>query len=839
MKKIYISLLFSLAFSCSHQKKKPLLQQKIEANTFSNSNEKTKVKRLIIFIGDGLGIGSITAAAYRNDKKLEILSMPEMGWASTHSYEFLTTDSAASATAIATGTKTHFNGMGVIAGTIQENEEDKNQHLESFFDLAKQRKLGTGIVSTARVVHATPGAFYAHRKTRKSYEKIAEDLLAFNPDVVLGAGWGFFRERKDGQNLSPVISKLGYDYTENANDLSSLNKSSKKIMGLFYKKDFPFLTDEKRVVDLSTMVDSAIKILDNGHPEGWVLMVEGSFIDWCEHALRPDCTIQETLDFDAAVGVGRTYLKQRKENDTLIVVTSDHETGGVSVIDKFYSDRFASRIGGEKNLNLENAVRGKNKKRDLRTRPIQHFEIGNFFSKDLNALNDKTFTMSFGSLSAASGALWQSKQRFYSAHTSNFVPIFAEGVAASQVSSARDNAELGQLLKGIISEEIENEPPKKHQNPKNIVLFIGDGMGISSVTASYYAQGRSNMMRLERHGLIAPQSSNHLVPDSAATASILATGTLMPRLAISFDGKSHETLIEKAAKEGKSVGIITTVQITHATPAAFYAHRKTRKDTQGISEDLVSFLTRTGNKIDLIWGGGADDILPYTKKFEQQGYEVSTQWPPKTDRPSIGIFAPQGLPSASEKIKNLHQGAPSLKMMVEKAIERLSKNKKGFVLIVEGGQIDWRLHELQRGKALLDEIAEFDDAVGEMVQLRDPQTLFLVTADHDHTMSVLDDHYAFEAKRCNAAKRCGGELEYENIEIKMRDGFSNSALQGKFSPPHMILQYAWLIRASQKNSFIKGSHSANFVPIFSTGPGSDRLKGFHTQVEIGKILKGF
>ncbi len=782
--------------------------------------------RTILFIGDGMGVGAVSGTAYLNDKKLQMLEMPEFGWMSTHSYEFMTTDSAASATALSTGEKTHFNGVSVTPGTKDIEETEPSHHLESFFEIAKKKGLGRGVVSTSRVVHATPAAFYAHRSTRKSYEKIAEDMVNSDLDVVLGAGWKYFRSRKDGLDLVSKLKESGYDYFESPEDLEAFEATSKKAVGLFYKGDMPFIVDEKRTVSLPKMVDSAIKILDRGHPEGWVLMVEGSFIDWCEHAMRANCTFMETKDFDDAIGVGRRYAKTRAQNDTLIVATADHETGGLSIIDPPYAKRFSDRID----------------KASLDATPIKNFGLGSFLSPKKVAPENKELIATFGSMSVASNLVWAEKGRFYAAHTANFVPIFAEGPTAEYVSKSRDNATLGLRLKEVVSgNQTGQRGAPNSETPKNIVLFIGDGMGIPSVTVGFYDNGKSHMMSLDEHGIVVPQASDRLVPDSASTASSLSTGQLHKRgeLAFSDADPTPETIIERAAKSGKSVGIITTVEITHATPAAFYAHQSSRNKTKEIAKDLLNFETRTGKKIDVLLGGGHTIIAPHISALEAQGYEVSQSWPPKSKGPIIGVFAPGALPNMTEK-KTKKTGIPTLAEMVSFAIDGLSKNEKGYVLIIEGGQIDHLLHEF-RNSELMAEIDEFDNAISVAAKKVDAQTLIVVTADHDHTMSVLDNHYAFETGRCGAAKRCGGKYTYTD----QMTSFKTSELQGKYTPK-VILQYAWLIRAAQDpvpgkghTPTIKGSHSANFVPLFARGPGSEYLRGFQTQVQVGQRLNAF
>ncbi len=781
--KAILSILFLFVFSCSNTTQ----GQKPTRLNLDGQAKKEKVERVILFIGDGMGVGAIGGTQYLADEKLQMLSMPEFGWMSTHSYEFVTTDSAASASAISSGEKTHFNGVGVRPGTSEKEEEDPAHHLESFFDLAKSKGWGRGIVSTSRVVHATPAAFYAHRKTRKSYDKIAEDLLTADLDVVLGAGWKYFRERKDGRDLVAELKAQSYDYLEDPLQLDAYTKSSRKMVGLFYKKDMPFLADEKRTISLPEMVNSAIKVLDRGHPEGWVLMVEGSFIDWCEHALRPGCTFKETKDFDDALALGRRYAASRSQNDTLIVVTADHETGGLSIIDPPFAEEFSKQINPDEGI---------------QTTAVQSFEMGSYFNPEMATIYDKRIVTNFGSMSAASAMVWKKKGRFYAAHTANFVPIFAQGPGAKFIAQSRDNATLGRRIKSVLVEEgAFSARPKKKEKPKNIVLLVGSGMGIASLTYGYYANGSSAAMELEEHGIVAPQFSKRIIPTGRSTLGALCQS-------------EKKDLIQHAIDQGKSVGIITG-DMDKSSIHAFHSPKS-------VGAKLINLTTKYPKGIALVFGESLSPIDLH--QLKKPGYDIQRSWPPQeSEKAIIGIFSTK----------------PSLKETLGFAISHLEKNEKGYLIIAEFKGVDARLSTFELS-ALLDELSEFDDALNMAKAKVTKDTLLLFTANYDHTMSVLDNHYAFVNGRCGATKRCGGEYHYDELDVLDREGFGRKDLQGDFEPK-IILQYAWLIRAAQhvvgyKSPKIAAYPSANFVPLFAQGPGAELFRGFHKQQDIGKIL---
>ena len=734
--------------------------------------EKNTAKRIILFVGDGMGVGAISGTQYLADQKLEMLSMPEMGWMSTHSHEFVTTDSAASASALASGRKTHFNGIGVIPGTETKDEEDPNHHLESFFDLAKTQGWGRGIVSTSRVVHATPAAFYAHRKTRKSYQDIAQDLVPAELDVVLGAGWQYFRARSDRADLVKKLKDDGVDYFEDPTMIDALADRSTRMMGLFYKKDMPLLADQTRTIPLAKMVKSAIQVLDRGHPEGWVLMVEGSFIDWCEHDLRPNCTFLETKDFDEAVGVGRDYADTRHIKDTLIVVTADHETGGLSIINNNDAQLLAQKVQSQNPSDraiLKTIEKG------------EGFEVGSYFS------GNATFTASFGSMSQGSALLWN-RPFFKAAHTPNFVPIFAEGPSAKFIASSKDNALLGLNLKRMVAgggfaQELNTAPPK------NMVLFLGEGLGISALTLGKYSEGKSPILEMEEHALLSPEKMGG-GPGPSTYALLSGRRTF-----------NKKNLIALALQKGKSVGIISN----------------------RFDGTLLKIAGKNSEKVDFILG--FDDQSPSKiQAFKNKGYRIEDSWPPTLNGPTFGHFGS-------------FKGATAQTQLVDTftfARERLSQNPKGFLLLLD-------LRRSDKEEDMLVELKNLNATLQQSLE-DTSQTLVLLTGDRNQTMSVIDNHYGFEKNQCGAASRCGGDFEYEEHEVVQDGGFSDTQLQGSDFSPRLMLQYAWLVRASAPNANSKNSehtYSENFLPLFASGVGASSLRAFHSQKEIGAILSEF
>lgn len=312
--------------------------------------ESKMAKNLIYFIGDGMGPATITGARiYQggSESKLHIEDLEYTGYSKTYSSNGFVTDSAAAATALVSGVKTYDGSIGMSDPSLSKNGSQK---LENFFNLAKAKGLSVGIISTARITHATPASFYAYTAFRDDEELIAEQLVTSPFDLFLGGGKSFFYgadttdektslkgSRKDNKNLIEEIKKSGALYVENAEEfmaltplLSQKTKEKKKIVGLFNHShmEFDWIRTEtkKNEPSLTEMVDFAIKLLSK-NPKGFVLMVEAGKIDHAAHDNRAKLAFTELLAMDKAIA--RAY--QETKNKTLVVVTADHETGGLAL----------------------------------------------------------------------------------------------------------------------------------------------------------------------------------------------------------------------------------------------------------------------------------------------------------------------------------------------------------------------------------------------------------------------------------------------------------------------------------------------------------------------------
>lgn len=823
------------------------------------TRQATTPKRIILLIGDGMGLPVVTASAYANGG-LNMLKMPVISYMRTHEYEYLTTDSAASATAFATGEKTHFEGVSVKPGTTKAQETNHDHHFAHMVEVAKKAGLRTGLVATSRIVHATPAAFASHRQNRKSYEDIALDMSLSGVDVLLGAGTKYFQKRKDGKDLLAQMQQAGYEVAKTPEAIGELSKKgdTKKLVGLLYDKDMPPLKKEARKMSLAQMLTHSIEVLDRDNDKGFFLMVEGSQIDWEEHALNGKAAIKETIDFDAAVGRALLYASGRK--DTLVVVTADHETGGFAVLDPG-AIRSPLKVLGQGSMEKVNALAATTFKGNTKPEPdaLQAVPLADPKTFGPSEIDKPHLITNFGYMSMASRTLWKKDSGFISSHTNTMVPLFAKGAGQELVRDVSDNADLGRLLQSMIQKQAQptmayQRPTFANKRPKNVILLVGDGMGLAPVTAAYYVQGKLSMLEAPYKGLVSTHATNRVVNDSAATATALSTGQRTRYGSVGMVPKAGKlqpatTVLEAAELNGLRTGLVTTTTLTHATPAAFYAHQASRRAEGDIAKDFVSLPSRVvgSNGVDIALGGGRKYFTPaLLKKLKSRNVQVETTWNKHNLKPNeqlLGLYDARGLKTALTRHTDNKQQTPTLAQMTKRAIDHLAHSPKGFFLMVEGGQIDWAQHALDKGKIFIPEMVDFDQAVEVAMTYAKTHgdTLVIVTADHDHTMSLLDNHYAFHRGWCGVAKRCGGSFAFEPINLSTskthrRDGFAQTALQGTFGAPELIIQYAWLPQHTRSVVKHAGPHSAHFVPLMSYGPGAQAFSGFMDQPQVGTQL---
>ena len=357
-----------------------------------------------------------------------------------------------------------------------------------------------------------------------------------------------------------------------------------------------------------------------------------------------------------------------------------------------------------------------------------------------------------------------------------------------------------------LNQAIQQQPI--HGHARNIILFIGDGMGISTITAARILEGQQNGNSGEENNLswesfpntalIKVYNSNQQTPDSAGTMSAIMTGHKTKAYTFGYDqdvvrgdhtsvedyeGNSRKvtTLLERFEKEGKSTGIVTTARITHATPAACYAHSPERNwehdadmkskhknayeaGFKDIARQLIEF--PHGDGLEVALGGGRGAFIPETSPDHEDptnsgkrldGRNLINEWllQPQssfvydhagldavdTNQTSklLGLFEPAHMQYEIDRAKPIYPDEPSLEQMSIKALEVLRKNEKGFFLMIEAGRIDHAHHAGNAHRALMETIRLSDAVRGirkSLTKQEKKETLILVTADHSHTFTI-------------------------------------------------------------------------------------------------------
>ena len=284
----------------------------------TKAQEPAKAVNVIYMIGDGMALPQVYAAMLASGEEMTFSQFPYIGVVDTHSASNDITDSAAGGTALASDHKTNNAMLGMNPDTIPVKTV-----LEALAEQGKE----AGIVVTCYVTHATPAAFYAKVPHRKQYEDIAVQM-AENPyiNLIIGGGMKHFAQRKDSLDLiARMENELGWKVYDN---LAEVDVTNQKYAVIADTNHMPKAAD--RGDFLPRAVKTALKSLDDAK-NGFFLMVEGSQIDFACHASDSTWMMDEMLDFDYAVSVALDYAKEK--GNTLVVVTADHETGGLTLPD--------------------------------------------------------------------------------------------------------------------------------------------------------------------------------------------------------------------------------------------------------------------------------------------------------------------------------------------------------------------------------------------------------------------------------------------------------------------------------------------------------------------------
>ena len=404
---------------------------------------------------------------------------------------------------------------------------------------------------------------------------------------------------------------------------------------------------------------------------------------------------------------------------------------------------------------------------------------------------------------------------------------------------------------------------KQQKIAKNVIFFIGDGMGCATITGAriwaYGSEGSLNLEKFPVSGLVKTYSSSDYVTDSAASGTALASGIKTYNGAIGLTDPAYdptkkprklETLLNLAKKLGKSVGVVSTAKVTDATPASFYAHVKKRYLEDKIAQQLEY------SSVDLILGGGRsqffppswsdpvsgkpglrDDKLDLIARLMKRDWvyvknkkELWSQDLKKiSNKKIIGLFHYDHMTYDLERRQKQISIEPSLSEMVEFAVDRLSKNKNGFFLVVEGGRIDHAAH-VNDAENVFSEVIAFDKSIGIARKLTSERdTLFVITADHETGGLSLSGYKG--RKETRGRSFLGKEVNFSN---------PNRFLVSFATGPHHPQSKKYNVNKDHPALYYAkvAAHTASDVPILALGPKSELFSGFMSNEEVAwKIAK--
>jgi alkaline phosphatase len=307
-------ILIGCLFSCETPR------QASSSNTVPDITVLEKPKNVIFLIGDGMGLPQITGAMYMNNNQTVFERFKNIGFHKSHSSDNLVTDSAAGATAFASGVKTYNGALGVDA---------QKKSVPTLLEMAEHKNMATGMVVTSSITHATPAAFISHVTGREKIEDIALSFLNTPIDIFIGGGRDAFTNRADGRDLVSELKAKDYIITDiGRTPIADLDIDTKKNIGYFTANDEPLRVTEGRDYEVPASV-KAIDFLDHRSDSGFFLMIEGSQIDWGGHDNNAEYVVSELHEFEKVVAAALDFAE--KDKSTLVIVTADHETGGFAV----------------------------------------------------------------------------------------------------------------------------------------------------------------------------------------------------------------------------------------------------------------------------------------------------------------------------------------------------------------------------------------------------------------------------------------------------------------------------------------------------------------------------
>ncbi|MBD1370748.1 alkaline phosphatase [Hazenella sp. IB182357] len=423
-------------------------QVKAGDQTYKKSDP--EIKNVIFMIGDGMGPAYMNAYRYMKDNpkttKMEKTEFDKYYVGAQMTYandaEENITDSASAATAMSTGKKTY---NSAIAVDVHKKE------LTTVLEVAKKRGKATGLVATSQITHATPASYGAHDESRRNENQIADDYFderikgEHKIDVMLGGGTVFFN--RTDRNLVEEFKKDGYSYVTNKNELRK--DKNGQVLGLFADKGLDKAIDRSaEVPDLADMTKEAIKRL-NQDEDGFFLMVEGSQIDWAGHDNDIVGAMSEMEDFEKAFKAAINFAK--KDRNTLVVLTADHSTGGLTIGANGEYNFFTEPIKAAKHTPdymTKQILAGKDVEETLKENIALELT-----EKEIESVKEATKSKDFYTIDDSIEAIFSARSFTgwtTSGHTGEDVPVYAYGPGKERFTGLIDNTDQAKHIFQIL-----------------------------------------------------------------------------------------------------------------------------------------------------------------------------------------------------------------------------------------------------------------------------------------------------------------------------------------------------------------------------------------------------
>ena len=433
-------------------------------------------KYVFLFLSDGAGMAHLEIARqYSRQVHNEgftivdkIVKEGTIGVMTTHAADSLSTDSAASATAMANGCKANIGGLGICADGTNPT---------SAMELAKQRGMNLAVITTATIYDSSPAAFLCHVPNRRDYPAILSRYLELDPNVLMGGGKDQFLpksrpggRRTDDTDMIAVFEKHGYLHVSTKQELEKVGR--KKVLGLFSERDMSFELDRDKSTEPSVadMTRAAIRLLHDQSPNGFFAFIESENTDSASHLSDIASLIQDYREFDRAVGLAYEFYR-KYPRETLILVVSDHETGGLGftqALKDLSSSRNENQVAATTadfkkiqsigiSLRKATEILGRSPTPEAVDKLMRDyfpgFTLAPEYKEAILKRQPLSRTLFTDPVAQALGTMVANNTQAYwqtSTHTNKPVLVAALGTGAEWFKGYYDNADFGKILKDVV-----------------------------------------------------------------------------------------------------------------------------------------------------------------------------------------------------------------------------------------------------------------------------------------------------------------------------------------------------------------------------------------------------